>query len=158
MSKSRRRYGWSLALKRSDPRVQRLSPTARRGLAYAQALAGAARARREALLAGEQLLPEPLSLAQLAADEETSAVAINRAIKAARVELFGRDLSDSAIYYRLRTRQDGERFCAELGCSEQLPTGRRRRYCAVHGSGVARVRRHRRNARRLARPVSRARG
>jgi len=147
MSKSRRRYGWSLALKRSDPRVQRLSPTARRGLAYAQALAGAARARREALLAGEQLLPEPLSVAQLAADEETSAVAINRAIKAARVELFGRDLSDSAIYYRLRTRRDAKgSFCAEPGCNQQLPTGRRR-YCARHGSGAARVRRHRRNAR-----------
>jgi len=148
MSKSRRRYGWSLAFKRSDPRVQRLSPTALRGLAYAQRLARAARARREAMLAGEQLLPEPLSVAQLAADEETSAVAINRAIKAARVQLFGRDLSDSAIYYRLRTRHNGEPcFCAEHGCKQQLPTSTRRRYCARHGSGAARVRRHRRNAR-----------
>jgi hypothetical protein len=158
MSKSRRRYGWSLALKRSDPQVQRLTRTARRGLEYAQTLAGAARARREAMLAGEQLLPEPLSVARLAADEETSAVAINSAVKHARVELFGRDLSDSAIYYRLRTRRDPKAcLCAEPGCNEQLPTGTRRRYCAVHGSGAARVRRHRRNARHPS-PARRPRG
>ena len=148
MGKSRRRYGWSLALKRSDPQVPRLSAQARRGFAYAQTLARAADARREAMLAGQRLLPEPLSVAQLAADEETSPAAINRAIKAARVELFGRDLSDSAIYYRLRTRQDREpRFCAEPGCSQQVPTSTHRRYCVRHGSGAARVRRHRRNAR-----------
>ena len=147
MSKSHRRYGWSLALKRSNPQVQRLSPQAQQGLVYAQTLTRAARARREAMLAGQRLLPEPLSVAQLAADEETSAAAINRAIKAARVALFGRDLSDSAIYYRLRTRRDAKgSFCAESGCNQQLPTGRRR-YCARHGSGAARVRRHRRNAR-----------
>src|SRR5215207_4321700 len=146
MSRSRRRYGWSRALKAGDPQLKGLSPRAQLGLAYARTLAGAARARREAMLAGQRLLPEPLSVAQLAADEETSAAAINRAIKEARVALFGRDLSDSAIYYRLRTRQDARASCcAEPGCKQRLPTSTRRRYCARHGTGAARVRRNRRN-------------
>lgn len=148
MSKSRRRYGWSRGFKRGDPEVLRLPARARLGLQYAQELAEAARERRASALAGERLLPEPLTVARLAATHDTSTIAINIAIKHARIGLFGRDLSDSGIYYRLRTRGDRvERSCTEPGCDERLPLGSRRRYCPPHRTGRARVRRHRRNAR-----------
>lgn len=136
MSKSRRRYGWSLVFKRGDPDVLRLPERARLGLQYAQQLALAARERRASALAGERLLPEPLTVARLAATHETSTIAINIAIKHARIGLFGRDLSDSGIYYRLRTRGDRvERSCTEPGCYERLPLGSRRRYCPPHRTG-----------------------
>jgi hypothetical protein len=71
------------------------------------------------------------------------------AIKRGRVELFGRDLKDAAIYYRLRKgRERGVRVCTEPHCGCPIPAlaNGRRRYCEAHGSGAARVRLHRRGA------------
>jgi hypothetical protein len=60
-----------------------------------------------------------------------------------------RDLEDAAVYYRLRKgRERGVRVCTEAHCGRPIPplANGRRRYCDAHGSGAARVRRHRHGA------------
>lgn len=145
MSKSRRRHSWALAFKRSDPEVRALTRQARDGLEYAASLARNARERSEAALAGEEL-PAPLTADDLA-DGWTSPVEVHAAIKQARIELFGKDLSNSAIAYRVCKRREREpRLCAEPGCDRQLSrlAHASKRYCSDHDSGRARIARHRR--------------
>ncbi|MDX6413666.1 MAG: hypothetical protein QOH23_1076 [Gaiellaceae bacterium] len=141
-----RRYSWALRLTRGDPRLAFLSSDGKEGLGYAKLLAENALDRRLAALA-KQILPDPLTVAELAERKYTSPIRINKQIKQARIELFGRDLTDSAIYYRLRYPPPGEpRCCAEPGCSNLIrrhaPQGTR--YCLQHSRVAARVRRHRR--------------
>jgi len=146
--RARRRYAWALRFPPADERVRRLSAEAQHGLDYARELAHNRRERRELSLAGAA--PPLLTVSELAAEEELAAVTIHERIKRARVELFGSDVSESTIYYRLTRatklpwRSPGE--CQERGCARALPAGasRRRRYCAEHATSAARVRRHRR--------------
>ena len=143
-----RRYAWSLKFSASSPEVRSLSRRAREGLTYARLLAENARERSRAALYGHP--HEPLTVAKIAEENELSPITVHSSIKEARVELFGRDLSDSAIYYRLRRRElmQRERYCAQLLCRNQLPrhATARRRYCDVHLTPSARVRRHREKA------------
>ena len=93
----------------------------------------------------------PLLTVQAIAREEgdISPVEILRQIKQARIELFGRDLSDRAIRYRLARDGDhglpDQRPCAEPGCPRPLPARatKRRRYCAFHAAPHARTSRSR---------------
>ncbi len=141
----RQSYGWALHFQHNDRDVRALSPTARKGLEYAQALARNARERREAALF-DDFLPDRLTPAELATDWD-SAISINSKIKQARTELFGRDLSRSGIYNRLKKRKRASRSCAHPGCHHQLPPDAHgnSRYCPTHAAGAARVHRHRHN-------------
>ncbi len=140
-----RRYAWALQFGAASAEVRRLSREAREGLAYARLFAENAQSRSAEALRG--VPPEPLNVAALAADDDVSPVHVYTRIKQARLELFGRDLSDSAIYYRLRRRRalPARRHCAEPTCDRELPpqATARRRYCDEHLSPAARVRRHR---------------
>jgi hypothetical protein len=128
-----------------DEEVRRLSLEARDGLDFARRIGHVARERRLFALDND-VLPEPLTVERIAHEEDTSPIFIHKAIKQARIELFGRDLKDSAIYYRLRKRRErGTRVCVEPHCGRPIPAlaDGRRRYCDLHASGAARVRRHR---------------
>jgi hypothetical protein len=153
--KPHRRYFWALHFRPGDPERSALSEKARTGLEYATELAKAARDR--ALSALEGLANAPLKLEDLAERDHRSPIELRSEIKQARIELFGRDLTDSAISYRLKKRRErGERPCAEPNCRRKIPAlaNGRRRYCDLHGSGAVRVRRHR-NARAPAGVLSR---
>jgi hypothetical protein len=145
--KALRRYGWSLQLAEQDPRVQALSSWANMGLRFARELAEDAAERSLGALRGD--LPERLTAQHIAREHRLSPFEVYDMLRRARIELFGKDLSDSAIYYRLRRdREHGiptERPCAEPGCPRPLPAGasRRRRYCDFHLAPHARVRRYR---------------
>ena len=91
---------------------------------------------------------------ELAEQEELSPIQVYELIRCARIELFGKDLSDSAIYYRLRRdREQGDpsaRPCQEERCRRPLPPGAtaRRRYCDFHLMPHARIRRYRERRRK----------
>ena len=127
-----------------DLELSGLSEKARSGLEYARVMAEAARERRLSALAGSASWP--LTIEELAQQEDRPLIQIRSEINRARVELFGANLSDSAIDYRLRKASErGERPCAEPGCRKRIPAlaNGRRQYCDVHGSPAARIRRHR---------------
>jgi hypothetical protein len=151
----KRRYSWALAL--SDraweyplleeewawlqPRLRGLSELAHDGIAYAAELASNARERRR-----EAFYEPPYRLTMRDVGEPFYANEreVSRAIKQARIELFGRDLSDNAIDYRRRHQHDTQqRICKDPTCPNRLPPEARsnRRYCATHGAGRARTRR-----------------
>lgn len=136
-----------LLIPRTDPRLRRLSKEAREGLDYAYQLAQNAAERKA--LALEGLAPPPLTIAELARDDDTSATVIHRRLSTLRIELFGKDLSDSACYYRVRRDLEqgdpARRPCAEPGCPRPLPRypTARRHYCEFHGQSHGRVARHR---------------
>jgi hypothetical protein len=140
----RRSHFWASHFKRSDPEVRALSRQAMDGFEYATSLARNALARREAALSRD-LIPERLTTADLA-DYGISTVDVNRAIQQARIELFGQDLSDSAIAYRLARRREQPAACAEPACPNSISrlAHASQRYCKEHGSGRSRVARHRR--------------
>jgi hypothetical protein len=92
-------------------------------------------------------LPAPLTVNELAAQDELSPIEINKLIKQARIELFGKDLSRSAIYYRLKHQQQRRnRTCAEPDCENPIRSQEpiSRLYCDTHNTPSARTRRHRR--------------
>src|SRR5215208_8304365 len=142
------RVGWVRFLRRTDPRLARISYEGYEGLGFARALASSALQRR--LHAFDPDRPERLSVRRLAEQEDTSAGTIYRRISALKIELFGSDLSDSACYYRMRReREHGDldkRTCEEEDCERPLPEGStlRRRYCQFHSTAQARVARLRR--------------
>jgi hypothetical protein len=141
------RYGWVLTIPDDDPRGRRLSPDALSGLTYLEDLAENAAERRR--LAPSGRAPERLTVATMAREDGCSRSEIYRLMKQARIELFGKELSDSAIYHRLRRdRKHGDpaaRPCAHDGCPRPLPTRAtaRRRYCDFHLAPHARTARHR---------------
>jgi hypothetical protein len=146
MPKTRRSHSWALRLSSGDPEVLALSRLARDGWAYARGLARNAEARSESGLAHEEVLPERLTAARLAEEYGISPIEVNKAIKQARLELFGTAQSYSAIAYRLnKRRRRGRRTCAEPGCEVALSglAHGSRRYCTEHGTPRARVARHR---------------
>ena len=141
-----RSYAWALRIGPADPEYPLLSAEGRRGLAYARRLAEDARMRRLACLE-DGVSPMPLTIAALGELDETSPVRINSLIKQARIELCGKNLSDAAVRYRIRTRATRRnRCCQENGCTQRLPAtaSASRRYCDQHRSSTARVARHRR--------------
>lgn len=141
------RYGWALKIPRNDPRRRRLSLDASTGLSYLEDLAENATERRR--LAPSGRAPERLTVATMAHEDRCSRSEIYGLMKQARIELFGKELSDSAIYHRLRRdREHGApaaRPCAHPGCPRPLPAHAtaRRRYCAFHLAPHARTARHR---------------
>ncbi len=150
----RRRYGWVLNFAATSPRIRALSRQAKEGHRYAEDLARNARERREQGL--EEFRPERLTVKRLADQLDVPAGEVYARLRQLRVELFGKDLSDSAIYYRLQQERQRlarePRVCAQEGCGELLPEEAiaSRRYCEWHRSPVARVTRSR--ARAQARP------
>lgn len=147
-----RRYSWALHLPSGSPELRGLSRDGWEGFEYARALARNALERREAPLA-RQPVPARLTVNELAERDYTSPIAVHSKIKQARIELFGKDLSDRAIAHRLqRRRQQPElrhRPCAEAGCPNILPpqASAARNYCDTHRSPGARIRRHRESVR-----------
>lgn len=140
----RRSHFWATHFKRSDPEVKALSSQALDGFEYATSLARNALARRQAALSGD-LIPARSTSAELAG-YGISTIDVNSAIKRARTELFGKDLSDSAIAYRLAKRRERDaRICAEPGCDKTISVLAHgsRRFCPWHGSAHARVARYR---------------
>src|SRR4051794_22054469 len=91
-----RNNAWSLHFSPMSDEVRQLSPSARRGLRYAQAIARNAKQRSQMALSDQLFLPAPLTVNELADQDELSPIVINTLIKQARVELFGKDLSRSA--------------------------------------------------------------
>jgi hypothetical protein len=140
----KRSYAWALAFNRGDEEVRALSGLAQEGLELAQSFARNARLRSAAALAGD-LIPQQVTAADLA-EGWTNPVHVHFAIKQARLELFGKPLSDSAIAYRLNQRRARKpRTCGEPGCEEPISALAHgsRRFCPWHGSVHARVARYR---------------
>jgi len=139
-----RRFAWVLRPELGDPELAGLSDKARSGLEYARLMAEAARGRRLSALAGSASWP--LTIEELAQQKDRPLIQIRSEINQARVELFGANLSDSAIDYRLRKAGErGLRTCADPNCRRSISAlaNGRRRFCDFHGSPAARVRRHR---------------
>lgn len=140
-----RRYFWALHFERDDADRSGLSEQGERGLAYARELAEQALVRARSV-PESGISDAPLTIEELARRDEVSSVQIRTWIKQARIDLFGRDISDSAIAYRLRKRRErGLRVCAEASCEQTIPglENGQRRYCEAHSTSAARVRRHR---------------
>ncbi len=140
-------YAWALHTEASPIPLSQLSDEAYRGLGYAERLARDARNRSDRNLGNDTGLA-PLTIAELAAEDDLTAATVRRRITAARRQLFG-DLSDSAIYKRL-TRQNQRRKRRRRPCDhpdcDQLLAGSvhaNRRYCSKHSAPAERVRRHR---------------
>jgi hypothetical protein len=141
IASKRRKYGWALAIPATE--IRRLSSPAQLGLYAAQELAQNAEERR---LHGLFNPPARLTLTQVATDLGSSGVEINNGLKQARLELFGKNLSDSAAYNRINQhRQLGNRTCAHNDCTTPLPryAHASRRYCSWHSRNHARAERHR---------------
>lgn len=143
-----RRHAWALHFANSDSEVLALSRPARDGWEYARRLARNAGERRKEALLGDP--PYRLTVAVVARETPwETPISINAKIKQARVELFGRDLSDRGMRHRLRKREEirsrEQRQCEMEGCRNPLPLAAtaRRRYCNEHLAVAARVRRHR---------------
>lgn len=142
-----RSHFWALRFEGSAPELRLLSRQGRLGFEYARTLALNAAERRHAGLRGG-LVPGLVTVAQLAERDQTSPVDVHKKIKQARIDLFGKDLCDSAIYRRLRLRQEFlSRRCVEPGCNVPLPlqASASRRYCDAHRTGAARAHRLRRS-------------
>src|SRR6266516_3643188 len=118
-------YAWALHTEASPIPLSQLSDEAYRGLGYAERLARDARNRSDRNLGNDTGLA-PLTIAELAAEDDLTAATVRRRITAARRQLFG-DL------------------CDHPDC-DQLLAGSvhaNRRYCSKHSAPAERVRRHR---------------
>jgi hypothetical protein len=141
IASKRRKFGWARAIPATE--IRRLSSPAQLGLYAAQEIAQNAEERR---LHGLSNPPARRTLTQVATDLGSSAVEINNGLKQARLELFGKNLSDSAAYNRIRQHsQLGNRTCAHNDCTTPLPryAHASRRYCSWHSRNHARAERHR---------------
>jgi hypothetical protein len=141
IASKRSKYGWALAIPATE--IRRLSSPAQLGLYAAQELAQNAEERR---LQGLLNPPARRTLTQVACELGSSAVEINNGLKQARLELFGKNLSDSAAYNRINQhRRLGNRTCAHYDCATPLPryAHASRRYCNTHATPAQRVKRHR---------------
>jgi hypothetical protein len=141
----RRRYSWALREELTPAWLRWLSPDGWDGLEYARKLARNADERRRAAL-DPGLHSARATYKTLASENDTSVTDVKQKISLARVELFGADLSDSAIDYQLRTRGPLlGRPCAEQACDAELPpyASKLREYCDLHATSLARIRRRR---------------
>ena len=148
MGERGRSYAWAPRFDKGDPEITELSDQAQFGWRCACELAQNAQTRSAEALNGEQIT-ERLSLTRIGRDWAESADLIRARLRAARVELFGRELTDRAIRHRLQAR-GATRTCAEACCSITLTWQQpaHRRYCDQHHTPAARVRRHRHRQRK----------
>jgi hypothetical protein len=140
------RYGWALRFDAHSPEYPDLSWAAREGLGYAQRIAEDARERATEALTNHANMMARTTVKNLAADHGVSPIEINRQIKQARIELFGKDLSESAIYYRLKHLEPHRgRTCAEPDCTQPIRAQEpiSRLYCPKHAQPKYRTRRTR---------------
>jgi hypothetical protein len=144
MPRSRSRsYNWALHLDATNVELTTLSPAARDGYFYALQLAEDALARSRDPRRHEQ--QPPLTIEQLADEEDCEPAEIARLIALARRRLFGK-LTDAAITKRRQRQQSRKpRACAQPGCSTKIPVTApaNKNYCDHHASGAQRVQRHR---------------
>jgi hypothetical protein len=139
-----RRYGWVLQLPvPTRGELQAMSSTAKVGWNLAEVIATTDQRRREEALRG--ITPPALELAWLARDFNLEPEELLEALSQFRIEYFGADLSDSAIYYRLKRKRKVAHTCAQENCDAPLPQAAptNRRYCEQHRTAAARTRRHR---------------
>jgi hypothetical protein len=143
MAQKPRSYAWARHTDASEVPLSRLSSAAREGWRYALALANDHK-RCSGEPPWRRHIP-PLTIEEIADDEQVSAATVRSRIARARRSLFG-ELSDGAIQKRVRRqRARTQRPCAHPRCEEQLPPAAagNRHYCRHHASGNERVRRHR---------------
>jgi len=150
------RYSWALHFDYRSPEARSLSHEGHTGLGYAQALAENHRERSTLALREHRFMPEKLTVATLAVEDQTSPIEINRLIRKARIEIFGKDLSQSAIYYRLSQLEARRgRTCTEPDCDEPIAPQEpiSRLYCHEHRAPRSRTNRCRQHKRQqLTRP------
>jgi hypothetical protein len=154
MARTRLRYSWALHFAEDDPEIQALQGAARWGWRFACELAHDAKRRsREALEGGWDDVA--LTPADIGRKYGLSPVQVNVLVREAHLWLFGKIRSESGVYYRLRQKKEGRpieiaRTCAEEGCEDDVELGPfvhgNMRYCHLHSSPAARVRRSRRRA------------
>jgi hypothetical protein len=143
------RYSWAHYFSRHSPEYDQLSAEGKLGLRYAQSLAWNASERSALALTDRYGIPEKLTVAELADQDGQSPVAIHRLIRTARIELFGKDLSPSAISYRLSQLEARRgRTCAQPRCKKPITPQQplNRLYCDQHAQPLHRISRHRKNA------------
>jgi hypothetical protein len=113
----RRTYSWALRVNGGGE-----------GFGWARELAENAKERFDAAGFG-QFVPWRLTQADIARREGVSPSYVSRQIELERQRHFG-DVSDSAVYRRLRRRDlqqtEERRLCAAPDCSELIPAGSRR--------------------------------
>lgn len=152
MARKRLSYSWALHFSEDDPEIQALEGVAQWGWRFACKLAIDARRRsQEALEGGWDDVA--LTPADVGREYALSPVQVSLMIREARLWLFGNVRSESGVYYRLKQKKEGRpieiaRRCDEDGCEEDVWLGPfvhgNRRYCPIHSSPAARVRRARR--------------
>lgn len=137
-------YAWARHLEASEVAYEQLTPSAREGFEYALELATDAKQRSLEPRRHEDLAP--LTIDEIAADQQLPLATVKARIEQARRQLFG-TLTDAAIHkrcQRLRGRPP-QRVCAQPDCTEALPPAAagNRHHCRHHGSNPERARRHR---------------
>jgi hypothetical protein len=138
-----RSYNWALHLDATNVELTTLSPAALKGYWYACQLAEDALDRSRDPRRHEQ--QDPLTLQQIAGEEDLEPAQLARLIALARRQLFG-TLTDAGIYKRLQRQKNRKpRRCSQPGCTTTIPVTApaNKTYCHQHASGAARVRRHR---------------
>jgi hypothetical protein len=143
MTRKPRSYAWARHTEATEVPLSQLSPSARAGWRYALTLANDHQRCSQEPPWRRQF--PPLTIDEVAADEQVSPATVRSRVTRARRELFG-DLGDAAIQKRVqRLRRREQRACSHPACEEQLPPAAagNRRYCHHHGSGSERVKRHR---------------
>jgi hypothetical protein len=151
MARKRLRYSWALHFREDDSEIKALERPAQLGWRFACQLALDARRRsREALEGGWDDVA--LTPADVGREHGLSPVQVSLMIRETRLWLFGNVRSESGVYYRLKQKKDGRpieirRTCDEAACENTVELGPfvhgNRRYCRIHSSPAARVRRSR---------------
>jgi hypothetical protein len=144
------RYTWALHFGHGCPEARHISERAHIGLDYAHTLAQNHHTRSAHALRDRHHMPERLTIEKLAEHEGFTPTDINNYIDQAKRELFGKTLSQSAIYYRLKTRNKRRnRTCNHPNCTTPLQPSSTLTtlYCQEHGKPKYRTQRHRQAAR-----------
>jgi hypothetical protein len=138
-----RSYNWALHHDATPVQLDDLSEAAWEGFQYAYELAEDALERSRDPRRHEQ--QPPLTVEQLANENDLEPAHLARLIALARRQLFG-NLTDAAIYKRLQRQQGRKpRRCAQAGCTIKIPVTApaNKKYCDQHATGAERLRRHR---------------
>jgi hypothetical protein len=144
MARRPRKLGWVRQVRLTRPEEHALSDEAEQGRVFTERLAENAWLRRQHSFKG--IAPDRLTVRQIAEEEGISPSTVYGYLQRYRMAAFGRELTDSAIYHRLRRGKRRPGRCEEPGCDQPLPASAptHRRYCNEHRTPAARVRRHRR--------------
>lgn len=149
-TKQPRQYSWASKFNERSPEYAELSGYALMGLGHARALADAARWRATEAITDHRKMSKRFTVKDLALEQGESPAEINRQIRQARIEVFGKDLGDSAIYNRLKHLDERRgRTCAEPDCDQPIRSQEpiSRVYCTEHSKPKYRTRRTRLNQR-----------